>query len=47
VGEPRRLGWQSLLRPSTATKLVRAHGGFDVSVIGRYFPEFEKTIAAR
>ena len=35
VGEPRRLGWKSLLRPSTATKLVRAHGGFDVSVIAR------------
>jgi two-component system, OmpR family, sensor histidine kinase KdpD len=38
VGEPRRLGWQSLLRPSTATKLVRAHGGFDVSVIARREP---------
>src|ERR1700737_5301614 len=38
VGEPRRLGWQSLLRPSTATKLVRAHGGFDVSVIARRVP---------
>ena len=35
VGEPRRFGWSSLLRPSTATKLVRAHGGFDVSVIAR------------
>jgi two-component system sensor histidine kinase KdpD len=38
VGEPRRLGWQSLLRPSTASKLVRAHGGFDVSVIARREP---------
>ena len=35
VGEPRRFGWRSLLRPSTASKLVRAHGGFDVSVIAR------------
>jgi two-component system, OmpR family, sensor histidine kinase KdpD len=35
VGEPRRFGWRSLLRPSTATKLVRAGGGFDVSVIAR------------
>ena len=38
VGEPRRFGWKSLLRPSTATKLVRAHGGFDVSVIARREP---------
>jgi two-component system sensor histidine kinase KdpD len=38
VGEPRRFGWQSLLRPSTATKLVRAHGGSDVSVIARREP---------
>src|SRR6202166_91516 len=35
VGEPKRFGWKSLLRPSTATKLVRAHGGLDVSVIAR------------
>ena len=38
VGEPRRFGWKSLLRPSTAAKLVRAHGGFDVSVIARREP---------
>jgi two-component system sensor histidine kinase KdpD len=35
VGEPRRFGIQSLFRPSTATKLVRAGGGFDLSVIAR------------
>jgi two-component system sensor histidine kinase KdpD len=35
VGEPRRLGFKALFRPSTATKLVRAAGGFDVSVIAR------------
>jgi two-component system sensor histidine kinase KdpD len=35
VGEPRRFGLQALFRPSTATKLVRAGGGFDVSVIAR------------
>ena len=35
VGEPRRFGIRSLFRPSTATKLVRAGGGFDVSVIAR------------
>ena len=35
VGEPRRIGMRSLLRPSTATKLVRAGGGFDISVIAR------------
>jgi two-component system sensor histidine kinase KdpD len=38
VGEQRRFGWRSLLRPSTAAKLVRAHGGFDVSVIARREP---------
>src|SRR6202790_1504326 len=38
VGEPRRFGWKSLLRPSTATKLVAARGGFDVSVIARREP---------
>lgn len=35
VGEPRRSGLLSLLRPSTSAKLVRANGGFDVSVIAR------------
>jgi two-component system sensor histidine kinase KdpD len=35
VGEPRRFGLRALFRPSTATKLVRAGGGFDVSVIAR------------
>ena len=35
VGEPRRLGLKALFRPSTATKLVRAGRGFDVSVIAR------------
>jgi two-component system sensor histidine kinase KdpD len=35
VGEPRRFGVRALFRPSTATKLVRAGGGFDVSVIAR------------
>jgi two-component system, OmpR family, sensor histidine kinase KdpD len=35
VGAPRRFGARALLQPSTATKLVRAGGGFDVSVIAR------------
>jgi two-component system sensor histidine kinase KdpD len=35
VGAPRRSGLSALFRPSTATKLVRAGGGFDVSVIAR------------
>jgi two-component system sensor histidine kinase KdpD len=35
VGAPRRMGPGSLLRPSTSSKLVRAGGGFDVSVIAR------------
>ncbi|MFO1466803.1 MAG: sensor histidine kinase KdpD [Steroidobacteraceae bacterium] len=35
VGEPRRVGWRAWWRPSTATKLVRTGGGFDVSVIAR------------
>jgi two-component system sensor histidine kinase KdpD len=35
VGEPRRFGIRVLFRPSTATKLVRTGGGFDVSVIAR------------
>jgi two-component system, OmpR family, sensor histidine kinase KdpD len=38
VGEPRRFGLRALFRPSTATKLVRAGGGFDVSVIARRAP---------
>ena len=43
VGEPRRFGLTSLLRPSTATKLVRGGGGFDVSVIARREPSSPKT----
>ncbi len=35
VGEPRRFGIRTLFKPSTATKLVAAGGGFDVSVIAR------------
>ena len=35
VGEPRRVGMHALFRPSTATKLVRAGSGFDISVIAR------------
>ena len=35
VGEPRRRGLASHLKRSTANKLVRAGGGFDVSVIAR------------
>ncbi|HEY0748088.1 MAG TPA: sensor histidine kinase KdpD, partial [Steroidobacteraceae bacterium] len=42
VGEPRRFGLASLLRPSTATKLVQG-GGFDVSVIARREPSKLKT----
>jgi two-component system sensor histidine kinase KdpD len=38
VGEPRRFGLRALVKPSTATKLVRAGGGFDVSVIARRSP---------
>jgi two-component system sensor histidine kinase KdpD len=38
VGEPRRFGWKSMLRPSTAAKLIGAPGGFDVSVIARRDP---------
>jgi two-component system, OmpR family, sensor histidine kinase KdpD len=38
VGEPRRFGMRALFKPSTATKLVRAGGGFDVSVIARREP---------
>jgi two-component system, OmpR family, sensor histidine kinase KdpD len=35
VGAPKRRGLAALLKPSTATKLVRAGGGFDVSVIAQ------------
>ncbi len=35
VGAPRRRGLKTLFRASTATKLVRAGGDFDVSVIAR------------
>jgi len=35
VGGPRRLGISALLRPSTATKLVRTRTGIDISVIAR------------
>jgi two-component system sensor histidine kinase KdpD len=35
VGEPRRFGIRAIFRPSTATKLVQAGGGFDISVIAR------------
>ena len=33
VGEPKRRGWQALLRPSTATELVQRAKGFDVLVV--------------
>jgi two-component system, OmpR family, sensor histidine kinase KdpD len=46
VGEPKRFGLRSLLRPSTTTKLVEANGGFDVSVISRREP-FGVASAAR
>jgi len=35
VGAPRRVGLSTLIRPSTATKLVRMGKGFDVSVIAQ------------
>jgi two-component system sensor histidine kinase KdpD len=35
VGAPRRVGLRALFVPSTATKLVRAGAGFDISVIAR------------
>ena len=35
VGEPKRFGFTSWLRPSTAAKLVQSNGGFDVSMIAR------------
>jgi two-component system, OmpR family, sensor histidine kinase KdpD len=38
VGEPKRVGLRALFMPSTATKLVRAGAGFDVSVIARQAP---------
>jgi two-component system, OmpR family, sensor histidine kinase KdpD len=38
VGEPRRVGIRSFLRPSTAKRLVRSGGGIDVSVIARRPP---------
>jgi two-component system sensor histidine kinase KdpD len=38
VGEPRRFGVRTVFKPSTATKLVRAGGGLDVSVIARREP---------
>jgi two-component system sensor histidine kinase KdpD len=46
VGAPRRLGPSSLLRPSTATKLVRAGGALDVSVIARRGPAPAKSLPA-
>ncbi|MDB6101509.1 MAG: two-component system sensor histidine kinase KdbD [Gammaproteobacteria bacterium] len=42
VGEPRRFGIRALFKPSTATKLVRAGGGMDVSVIARRKPPQEE-----
>ena len=38
VGEPRRVGFRSFIRPSTARRLVRSGGGIDVSVIARRPP---------
>ena len=35
VGEPKRRGWRALLRPSTATELVKRAQGFDVMVVAR------------
>ena len=46
VGEPKRFGLRSLLRPSTTTKLVEANGGFDVSVISRR-PAYGQTTTPR
>jgi two-component system sensor histidine kinase KdpD len=46
VGEPRRFGFWPLFRPSTASKLVRAGGGFDISVIARREP-FKATTSQR
>ncbi len=44
VGEPRRFGLKAVFWPSTATKLVRGGGSFDVSVIARR--EFTRTKAS-
>jgi two-component system sensor histidine kinase KdpD len=38
LGAPRRTGVRALLRPSTATKLVRTGSGIDISVIARRDP---------
>ncbi len=38
VGAPKRRGWRALLRPSTATSLVRRARGFDVLVIAQQDP---------
>jgi two-component system, OmpR family, sensor histidine kinase KdpD len=46
VGEPRRFGLRALFRPSTATKLVRAGTGFDVSVIARREPSLKEPYRA-
>ncbi len=46
VGAPRRIGSRTLFRPSTSTKLVRAGGGFDVSVIARRTASPAKAIPA-
>ena len=35
VGEPKRRGWLALLRPSTATELVKRAQGFDVLVVAK------------
>ncbi|HEX7374635.1 MAG TPA: sensor histidine kinase KdpD [Steroidobacteraceae bacterium] len=35
VGEPKRRGWRALVRPSTATELVKRTQGFDVLVVSR------------
>lgn len=35
VGEPKRRGWRALVRPSTATELLRRARGFDVLVVAR------------
>ena len=38
IGEPRRFGLRAAFKPSTATKLVKSGGGFDLSVIARRQP---------
>ena len=35
VGEPRRRGWRSLLRPTTAAYLIRRPHGIDVTVVAK------------